>query len=146
MCKKQCNFYAYNILSHKSAAIHFKILYIPTYILITRVHKKIISIIQHYETRCTLKFIFQNFLTKTRYPYWAQLLVWAITAVCLLLILAFCMVDNRKNLSVKFKESLSQMKKKTGGHIKRSDTDLSGKGIITEIDVSIYIYDYVRIF
>lgn len=34
-------------------------------------------------------------------------------------------------------ESLTKVKKTTGGHIKRSDSGLSGKGIITEIDVSI---------
>lgn len=80
---------------------------------------------------------FQNFLTKSKYPNLAQFIAWAITAICLLLILAFCMVDSRQNLSSKFIESLKKVKKTTGGHIKRSDTALSGKGIITEIDVSI---------
>lgn len=47
------------------------------------------------------------------------------------------MVDSRQNLSCKFIESLIKAKKTTGEHIKRSDTGLSGKGIITEIDVSI---------
>ncbi|CAI6345119.1 unnamed protein product [Macrosiphum euphorbiae] len=75
-----------------------------------------------------------NFLTKMRYPYWAQLIVWANTAVCLLLILAFCIVDSRQNLTFKFLETLNKAKKTTTGHMKRSDSGLSGKGIITEID------------
>lgn len=83
--------------------------------------------------------LFQNFLTKMRYPYWAQLIVWANTAICLLLILAFCMVDCRQNLTFKFLESLNKAKKSTSGHIKRSDSGLSGKGIITEINVSINV-------
>lgn len=80
---------------------------------------------------------FQNFITKLKYPYWAQLIIWAITAVCLLLILLFCMVDSRHNLSVNFMESLNKVKKTTIEQIKRSDSGLSGKGIVTEIDVSI---------
>lgn len=87
--------------------------------------------------QCSFKFNFQNFLTKKRYPYWAQLIVWAITAVCLLLILAFCMVDSQQNLSSKLKESFCKIIKPIGGKIKRSDTGLSGKDIITEINVSI---------
>lgn len=46
------------------------------------------------------------------------------------------MVDSRQNLSSKFLESFTKVKKATSGHIKRSDTGLSGKGIVTEIDVS----------
>lgn len=46
------------------------------------------------------------------------------------------MVDSRQNFSLKFIESLTKIKQ-TSGQIKRSDTNLSGKGIITEIDVSI---------
>lgn len=75
-----------------------------------------------------------------RYPYWTQLIVWAITAICLLLILAFCMMDSRENLTFKFLESLNKAKKNSSGHIKRSDSGLSGKGIITEIDVSFNVY------
>lgn len=33
-------------------------------------------------------------------------------------------------------KSLTKVKKSTGGQIKRSDTGLSGKGLVTEIDVS----------
>lgn len=50
------------------------------------------------------------------------------------------MVDCRKKPSFKFIESLTKVKKLIGGHIKRSDNGLSGKGIITEIDVSIPEY------
>jgi len=85
------------------------------------------------------KIIFQNFLIKTRYPYWAQLIVWAITAICLLLILVFCMVDNRQNLNLNCIESLNKAKKSADGQIKRLDSGLSGKGIITEIDVSMWV-------
>lgn len=49
------------------------------------------------------------------------------------------MVDSRKKICFKFIKSLNKVKKTTSEHIKRSDTGLSGKGIVTEIDVSIRI-------
>jgi len=51
------------------------------------------------------------------------------------------MVD-RQTLSCKFIESLTKAKKTTGEHIKRSDT---GKGIITEVDVSIIWINKIRV-
>lgn len=71
-----------------------------------------------------------------KYPWWAQLIVWAITAICLLLILVFCLVDSRWNWSLNFMKSLAKVKKTASEQIKQSDTGLATKGIITEIDVS----------
>ncbi|VVC40423.1 Sodium:neurotransmitter symporter [Cinara cedri] len=75
-----------------------------------------------------------NHLITTGYSSWAQLLIWSITALCLLLILTFCFVDYQNCLNFKCIKSLNKDKKTKEGHIKRSNNDTSKKNIITDID------------
>ncbi|XP_050544072.1 sodium- and chloride-dependent transporter XTRP3A-like [Daktulosphaira vitifoliae] len=58
-----------------------------------------------------------NFLTKSTYPYWTQLIAWAISTVFLLLILVFCLVNMKKEKKFGIFKSLEvKVKKNSNSH------------------------------